>query len=277
MNIYNELRIRTHRILPRRLHCYCIGAAKTATTSVSSMFKNNFDTCHEPDIESTNHHVINYLEGRISARAIRDYIVARDKRFKLEMESTHSLIYISRELAELFPSAKFVVTVREPLSWIRSRINFHFKKHPEEWEEYRQYFWMDRTKVYAKEESSLEEHGLASLDVYLKQYAEHYQLALANLPEDRRLFVTTDHISDETSKIADFLKIKSSLIKVAHSNAEPDKAAFIDEIDRDFLLRKVWKHCEPTIRHFFSERIPFYEENMNRLGWNNGQPTRNEP
>jgi len=277
MNLYNEVRIRTGRLLPRRFHCYCLGAAKTATTSVSAMFKNNFDTCHEPDIKSTNHHIIDYLEERISAGDIRDYIVARDKRFKLEMESTHSLIYISRELAEIFPSAKFIVTVREPLSWIRSRINFHFKKHPQEWEEYRQYFWMDRTKGYAEEERSLEEHGLASLDAYLEQYADHYQLAMANLPSDRRLFITTDQISDETSKIADFLNIKSSLIKIAHSNAEPDKATFIDEIDKDFLLRKVWMHCESTIRQFFPERVPFYEENMNQLGSNNSQLTRKEP
>ncbi|MEZ5529337.1 MAG: sulfotransferase [Porticoccaceae bacterium] len=262
MNIYNELRIRTGRLLPRRFHCYCIGAAKTATTSVSSMFKQNFDASHEPEIRQTNHTIIDYLENRIDRTALLAAIEQRDLRLKLEMESTHSLIYIAKELVELFPQAKFIVTVREPMAWLRSRINFHFKKHPPEWEEYRQYFWMDRNTGYAPEETLLLENGLASLDTYLSQYAEHYQLASACLPDERCLFITTRDISNQRKQIADFLNIHEHQINLAHANSEPDKASFIQEINEDFIIRKIWFHCEPLIREFFPERISFYENRL---------------
>ena len=34
MSIYNQLRLRTRKVLPRRFHCYCIGAAKTVDLEV---------------------------------------------------------------------------------------------------------------------------------------------------------------------------------------------------------------------------------------------------
>lgn len=101
MNLYNEIRIRTGRLLPRRFHCYCLGAAKTAITSVSAMFKNNFDTCHEPDIESTNHHIIDYLEGYISTGGISDYIIARVRRYKPKITSPLSLACGSKRMTKL--------------------------------------------------------------------------------------------------------------------------------------------------------------------------------
>lgn len=265
MNIYNELRIRTKKILPRRFHCYCIGAAKTATTSISSMFRHNFDAAHEPDILLTNRMIINYLEKKVSPEQISAYLENRDRKLSHEMESTHSLIYVAKELATVFPNSKFIITVREPLDWIKSRINFHFKKNPPDWEEYRQYFWMDKTTGYAPEEMALEENGMASLDAYLNQYNGHYQLALSNLPKERCVFIRTDEISTNREKIADFLNIHQRAITVEHSNSEPDKASFINDIDERFVLQKIWTHCEPVIAEFFPERINYYKQKLNLM------------
>ena len=264
MNIYNELRIRTQKFLPRRFHCYCIGAAKTATTSISSMFRNNYDSAHEPDILATNRMIINHLEQQVTTKETTTYLINRDKRLRLEMESTHSLIYVSKELSSLFPRSKFIITVREPFDWIKSRINFHFKKSPPDWEEYRQYFWMAQTSGYAPEEDLLQKNGLASLDAYLSQYNEHYQLALSNIPNERRLFIKMNAISDDKEKIANFLNINKNSISVEHSNSEPDKASFISEIDELFVLQKIWAHCEPLISEFFPEKIDFYKDKLHQ-------------
>ena len=263
MDMYNTFRKKTGKLLPRRFHCYCIGAAKTATTSISSMLEHNFDSQHEADISNTNHTIIHHLEHKLTQEQVLDYLQKRDQQLQLEMESTHSLIYVAKEISSLFPKAKFIVTVREPMDWIRSRINFHFKKNPPEWEEYRQYFWMDKTESYAEEEQILKENDLASLDVYLNQYAQHYALAKKNIPQDRTLIIRMDEISQKTPEIADFLGINAKKIVPEHSNAQPNKAAFIDKLDQKFVIQKIWLHCQNIIEDFFPERVPYYKAQLN--------------
>jgi len=262
MDIYDIIRRKAGKVLPRRFHCYCIGAAKTATTSISSMFEHNFDSQHEADIQNTNHNIINYLENKTTQEQMLDYLKERDQQLQLELESTHSLIYVANELSSLFPDAKFIVTVREPMDWIRSRINFHFKKHPPEWEEYRQYFWMDKTEGYADEEALLKENNLASLDAYLSQYAQHYSLVAKNIPQDRRLIIRMGDISHKNTEVAEFLGIKASKIVPEHSNSQPNKAAFIDQLDQQFVIQKIWHHCQDLIEEFFPEQISYYNEKL---------------
>lgn len=262
MNIYDCLRRKTGKVLPRRFHCYCLGAAKTATTTVSAMFEHNYDSQHEADISNTNHTIIRYLNNDITEQEILDFLQQRDRDLNLELESTHSLIYVAKQLVQLFPEAKFLVTVREPMSWLRSRLNFHFKKRPPEWEEYRQHFWMDNAKHYQPEERLLEGNGLAPLEVYLKQYGEHYVLVEKEIPHDRLLILRTDELSNKSHQIAEFLNINANKLITEHSNSEPIKAAFIDQLDEQFIIRSLWEHCAPIIEQFFPERLPYYQKHI---------------
>jgi hypothetical protein len=226
------------------------------------MFEHNFDSRHEANIQDTNHNIINYLESKITQEQMLDYLKKRDQQLQLEMESTHSLIYVANELSSLFPQAKFIVTVREPMDWIRSRINFHFKKHPPEWEEYRQYFWMDKTESYSEKEQILQENDLASLDAYLGQYAQHYSLVAKNIPKDRKLTIRMDEISGKTSEISEFLDISPQKIIPEHSNSQPNKVAFIDSLDQQYVAQKIWHHCQGLIKEFFPEKISYYKERI---------------
>ncbi|PIE39472.1 MAG: hypothetical protein CSA53_01385 [Gammaproteobacteria bacterium] len=255
MNIYNALRTKGLRFLPRRFHCYCIGAAKTATTSISSMFEENYATQHEPDIQNTNHAIIQYLEGKTTSAQICNFLKARDKKLSLELESTHSMAYVAKELAELFPQAKFIVTVRDPYKWIRSRINFHHRVKPPEWEEYRQYFWMRKANRYPEQEALLQERELAPLDVYLRQYQEHYDLLEQHLPRERCLYLKTEHVSQSLDQMTDFLGIKRGSLIDRVSNSQASKESFISDIDDDYLKAKVWQNCERFIRSYYPELI----------------------
>lgn len=255
MNIYNALRNRGFRFLPRRFHCYCIGAAKTATTSISSMFEENYGARHEPDIRNTNHEIIQYLEGNRSASDMRDYLKRRDEALSLELESTHSMAYVAEELVTLFPNAKFIVTVRDPYKWIRSRINFHHRVKPPEWEEYRQYFWMSKAGSYPEQEALLKERDLAPLDVYLQQYQEHYDLLDKHLPKDRCLYLKTEDVSQALDTITDFLDLKRGSLIDRVSNTQANKESFISDIDEGYLQAKVWQHCHRFIEDYYPELI----------------------
>ena len=42
-------------------------------------------------------------------------------------------------IGSVFPESKFIITYREPLSWLKSRLNYHHYKKPDNWEKYRNF------------------------------------------------------------------------------------------------------------------------------------------
>lgn len=227
------------------------------------MFAQNYATQHEPDIAVTNHAIIDFLEGKTSRDDIKAFISKRDKQLGLELESTHSLAYISSELAEIFPQARFIVTVRDPWAWIHSRINFHHRIKPAEWEEYRQYFWMDKAHHYEPQEALLKERDLAPLDVYLQQYQEHYVLLEKNLPKERCLYLKTEEVSNSLDQMTDFLGLKPGSLQNRKTNTQANKETFISEIDEHYLRQKVWSNCQQLITDYYPETVALYTQSAN--------------
>ena len=99
-------------------------------------------------------------------------------------------------------------------------------------------------------------------EAYLKQYAEHYALVEKELPRNRLLILRTDEVSSESHQIAGFLNINANKLITERSNSEPNKAAFIDQLDEQFIIRSLWEHCAPIIEQFFPERLPYYQKHI---------------
>jgi hypothetical protein len=258
MNLKESLDRRFNRLKPRRFRCYCIGAAKTGTTSIASSFSQFYRAQHEPETQQTNRLIIHYLEGEISKKDLQASLVKRDRRLRLEMESAHPLGYASGVLADTFPDALFIVTLREPLSWLRSRLNFHYKNNPPAWVEYRNYFWVQRHKGFAPEELPLQNYGLCSLDTYLSQYADHYARVLTEVPEERRMLLRTSEINDRLPDIAKFLGVNPDKLLTSHSKRSDNKIRPLDEIDNAFVKERIMYHCGDLISQFFPEKLEFY-------------------
>jgi len=248
------------RFRKRKFHVFCIGAAKTGTTSIAHYLSSACRSAHEAETLDTNKLIIDKLEHRISKDKLLNKILQRDNRLKLEAEASHPLSYITPELVELFPYAKFIVTVREPYAWLVSRLNFHYKKKPPEWEEYREYFWTSKNKLYEPEEKILKEHNLCSLDTYLKQYAEQYDIILKSVPKERLLIVKTDKLYASTKNIIKFLNLQPEyLLEMPTSNKEEGKITILDSINEGFVRKKIWIHCHIIIKDFFPETINNYD------------------
>lgn len=246
----------------RRFHCYCVGAAKTGTTSIASSFGRFYKTAHEPETLKTNRLVIDYLEGNIGSEWLRENLLDRDNRLRLELESAHPLGYVSGVLADIFPQSLFIVTIREPLSWLHSRLNFHHKTNPPSWTEYREYFWTQHHKGFAPEEISLQRYELCSLDTYLSQYADHYQRVLSEIHEDRRLVIDTSEIENMLPTIAGFLGADPLKIVPSHSKRDENKIKPLEEIDDAFINGKIMHHCSDLVSKFFPERLSYYTNSL---------------
>lgn len=250
-SVLGTLRHKISRLRPRHFHCYCVGAAKTGTTSIANSFQKNYRVAHEPETEQTNRLIIHYLENKITKKSLIQELKKRDRRLNLEMESAHPLGYVAGDLAEIFPKALFIITIREPLSWLKSRLNYHHKRHPPAWEEYRDYFWIQKNTEYAPEEQILKEYNLCSLDTYLQQYADHYRRVLAEVPEDRRMIIKTSDINQSLPLIAEFLGQSSINLEPKHSNREENKIQPLEAIDAQFVQEKIDFHCHDLITRFF--------------------------
>ena len=253
-----KLTRKIRKALPRRFQIYCVGAAKTGTTTLAAMFGNCCRSAHEPETEETNDLIISWLEKQIGDQELREMLLARDRRLKLEFESAHPLGYAAPVLAETFPRAKFVVTMREPGSWLRSRLNFHYRVDPPEWRSYRDYFWGGRHRGFADEERALEELGLFSLDAYLSQYAEQYRTVFGAVPADRLLVIRTAEIDTSIEELADFAGVKGSRLRLARSKVSKDKIDPLQDIDAEFVRSRIWAHCGDLIREYFPARIANY-------------------
>jgi hypothetical protein len=250
---------RIKRLLPRKFQTYCVGAAKTGSTSLAAMFSPSFRAVHEPAVKKTNQLIIDWLEGKLERAELNTRLIERDRRLKLELESAHPLGYISDVLAEIFPKAKFVITLREPYSWLQSRFNYHYKVDSPSWRAYRDYFWTKRHSGYAPEEKVLEKLGLCSMDTYLSQYADHYRRVLNQIPKDRTLLLKTSEIDRSIPQLANFLGIQEKKLRIARKNQSSEKIEPLNEIDPKFVKSKIWYHCQDIIAAYFPEKASDYQ------------------
>jgi hypothetical protein len=236
-----------------------VGAAKTGSTSLAAMFSHNYRVAHEPQVRKTTQLVIDWLEGRIQRDELQQKLLARDRQLKLELESAHPLGYISGVLADTFPRAKFIVTLREPYSWLESRLNYHHQVSPPAWENYRNYFWIQRNTEYLRQEEILDQLGLCSLDTYLNQYADHYQRVLSEIPKERFLLIKTSEINNSIPFLADYLGVNPQKIRTSHSKQSSNKIQPLKKMEQEFVRSKIWEHCQEIIVNYFPDQINHYQ------------------
>lgn len=243
----------------RKIHCFCLGAAKTGTTSLAEMFKLCYRSAHEPETVALTEAVARVLNNSGSVKpALQDpnratscgdfdvaaWLLARDRRLNLEVEASHPLGYMAPWLPRVFPDARFLITLRDPLPWLKSRLNFHLYKSPPEWRQYRDLIWGRWHRGYAPEEKHLEGLGLYSIDAYLAQYAEQYRMLFRNLPAHRRQLVKTEELDTSLDKIAAFLEIEPTSISRRHANAMPREESVIDQLPTDFVAARIQANCQ---------------------------------
>ena len=243
---------------PRRFQAYCVGAPKTGTTSLAASFSEAYRAWHEPRVVKTNGMVIDHLKGDVSTEEIRRFLLWRDRLMRLELESNHVLAYVVEHLVELFPESRYVVTIREPLSWLKSRLNHHYRKPAKDWNGYREYFWADGYQDYPDEERILEEIGLCTLDTYLAQYADHYERVLGAVPPERRMVVATQDIDARIGEVASFVGADPAKVIVERSNTSAAKTGHIKKIPDAYYREKIKEHCLPLIEAFFPQTLDRY-------------------
>lgn len=240
----------------RRMHAYGIGPAKTGTTSLYAIFDANFRAAHEPDRVALIHLFQRDEAGEVSRAEVAAFLRKRDRKLQLEMDSSAMNRRYAALAAEIFPDARFIMTVRDPFTRTDSLIN-HLLNNPLEGvarERADLIFRADRYR-HAPEEDLLVAQGLHTLDGYLADYAQATVTAIDELPADRVLVVRTDRLRGSLGRMADFLGVPEKLLDPGRSHRfrAKRKHGILAQLDAGFVDRKVKFHCGELLERYFPE------------------------
>jgi hypothetical protein len=249
------MRIFRSTLPPRRFHAYGVGTAKSGTHSLAAIFGAH-RSAHEPDSRKTINAILKLDRGASADGAIERYLVRRDKKLQLEMDSSQLNYFFSTHLARLFPQAKFVLTIRDCYTWLDSFINHQLSRPASrDWVAMRDLRFLRGDAVHSAEEKILAEHRLYTLDGYLSYWAEHNRNVLDLIPRGRLLVVRTDRLAQSIGTLAQFLDVESGTLdrQNSHTFKAAQKFGFLHKLDDEYLDAKVAQHCRDLMRAYFPE------------------------
>jgi hypothetical protein len=243
---------------PRRTRLYGVGAAKSGTKSIADCFRKGLRSEHEAESEQTIDAILAVARGQLSRAKLRDWVLERDRRLALEVDSSQLNYFILDELLALFPDARFVLTIRDPYSWLDSFINHQLNRPTTiRWRHLRDLRFRAAELKHPAEETALERRGLYTLDGYLCYWNEHNQKVLSSVSAGQLMVVRTDQISQRLDEITTFAGVSGDAVDIAnsHSNRADRKHRVLAELDAEYLASKVHQHCQPSMHEYFGDVV----------------------
>jgi hypothetical protein len=242
----------------RRAQLYCVGTGKSGTHSIVSMFAKPVRAAHECEATLLMEKFLAWKSGALDQPRFTQWLLARDRRIALEVDSST----LNRDILDLllrqFPCARFLLTIRDCYSWCDSFMNHRLrcqrKTHPL-WRTMGHYRMRPEDFRHGREEQVLKEQGFAPLDCFLSYWTAHNAGVLERVPEDRLLVVRTDQIRQRAFDIADFAGLPRRAVRLdkTHAFKNPAKQPVLLQLDRHFLESKVDTHCRALMSRFFPE------------------------
>lgn len=238
----------------RRAHLYCVGTAKSGTSSLAALFGDALHARHETDSEHGIDTILRRQAGALSDSELRRYLLRRDRRLRLEIDSSQLNVFFLDALVELFPDARFLLTLRDPYSWVDSFINHQMgRSAPHKWPLLRDLRFRPDTFTHPREEALLAEKGLYTLDGYFSYWASHNRTVLDTVPAERLLVVRTHEISERTSDIAAFAGVPAAAANRQRSHANKAKRRYhlLRDVSVDHLHQRATAHCRALMQQYF--------------------------
>lgn len=240
----------------RRTRLYCVGTAKSGTSSIGACLRNGVRSAHEPESEQTIDAILAVSNGDMSRKALREFLIERDQRLGLEVDSSQLNYFVLDELIALFPDALFILTIRDPYSWLDSFINHQLgRAASRRWVHLRELRFRARALTHPTEEDALKRRGLYTLDGYLSYWATHNQTVFSSVPREKLLAIRTDELSRRVGDIARFAGLDGNTVdtKRTHSNMADVRFNVLSELDSEYLHAKVQEHCGALLGQYFPE------------------------
>jgi hypothetical protein len=254
----------THRVIPsppRRSRVYAVGLPRSGTHSIADAFAATCRSQHEPLFPSTIVHILDWESGRLSDARLASVLALRDKVLRLDVEASHYLHHVLAHLVQMYPESRYVLTVREPLSWLESEANQNaITRHQRYWRALEEFRYLRYGNEF--ECDALREAGLPfPVASYLSYWTDHLTTVVETVPDDRLLVVDTADLGRRMPEIASFIGLRPSDVDTSrvHTGVRVRRIFTItDHADRGWLSEQIKRYCLPLIE----ERFPFLLSNM---------------
>jgi hypothetical protein len=214
----------------RAFRLYCVGHSKTGTNSVCSVLR-NWRMEHDFKAEETARMIAARSRGELATGELADYARRRDAAGRLEVDSSRSHQGWVSVLAEVFPDARFLFTIRDVWSWLDSTLNQYLRRaaEPETRARFERFVVPGTTTTVARAFSS-ERELLKRFDAVAEMFAAEWagvnEKTLAQLPKGRTLIVRTHEIGDRLADIAAHVGVPEGSLNAAGAHENKARARF---------------------------------------------------
>ena len=198
---------------------------------------------------------LDYCNGKIDKPTLCGALKERDARSQLEMESSHFLHHHSSVLVDLFPMARFVLTVRDPLSWIQSEITQNVRaSHPRFaiWHKLRALRYGRYNIERPEQERELGKwSAIWPIESYFKYWSDHHKTVLEQVPAERLLTIPVWEIENSVDRLCQFLCPDISPLELdlsrAHSGRSLKSIDLYAYVDQNYIEKLAEEHCGESI------------------------------
>lgn len=218
---------------------FCIGNFKTGTMSLDGLLGQQLTGAHEPHAYLFTKMWLKYKNGQLSNQEWQDFLIRRCNALSLDYEASGFLTTEAALLAELFPNSKFILTIREPESWLRSMLR-HVEKNRQRlgyhyWEPVLQHYFAGHD--FPVEETSLEARKLFPLRSMLNYWKHSNESAIRSIPADQLLILDTQKLSESLGQLESFMGWESSTLnpQKSHLHQSPTIQDPTDKISQSYL------------------------------------------
>ena len=235
-------------LFPRRFHAFGIGTSKSGTHSVANILARSYRSDHEMESFDMLPVVLEFARGRLPEPALRRGWRGHDRRCWLEFEAAHYLTHVVELLVDMFPDARFVLTIRDCYSWLDSEINQILRLHRlpllKPFDDLCKHQYLGHGHDFTPHDQVLEQHGLFPLEGMLAHWRRHNEMALHAVPADRLLVLRTVDIARSVNRLTGFLDLEPIAVDTAaaHTYKRPrtwlDVYATVDPVYIDGLAQK---------------------------------------
>jgi len=242
---------------PRELQAFGVGLPKTGTVSLANLLSANYRASHEPETWILTHVLKSAMLSSDRKMTLHERIAvlkARDQVLNLMFESNFVLGLLIDTLYAAFPTARYILTVRNCYTWIDSEINQQYVTgHRQPWSFLADYRY-GAQRNYQKEDICLEQYNLYPVSEYFSYWAGHIKKVIATIPATQLLVVRTEDLSRRTGEIADFLGVShySMSVEQAHSHERRHKPLNIfDLVGEGYLESQASFYCKDIMNEFY--------------------------
>ncbi|MCA9279069.1 MAG: hypothetical protein H6815_13920 [Phycisphaeraceae bacterium] len=238
------------------VRAFCVGQAKSGTSSLAGLLMKHHRAAHEPERAQTLDLILREARGELDESAMRVYLLERDQQLGLAFDIAWANQFLVGHLVRFFPDAKFIVLIRDCRSWLQSFVGHLISRNvPADVIAFLDYWFRPDEYPVGSEDAKLGELGLYSVRAFLAAWVRHITVCEHEIPDDRKLVVRSHELNTSHDRIASFLEINPDSLDTTqgHRNRSTFDQSIDTIVDSNYVRSVMEELCMPHMQLWFPE------------------------